>query len=723
MSNQAPAIAGSAAGAAGGLGGPQGNPFGNQRNPMLRGLFGAILFLLLALPSWATTTITGHIADLGTISQSGNTFVRFTLRGCGGGQPRVLLSALIAPTQGAAWYKDFAANTAGNVSGTIYSTRDATSLLGGDIDCNGSKVAVWYGMTIWQGGKSGPEIPVHALNGATLDVSSVTPITVNPVVVAPSGDSTYCRLDAGTGFCPQPSTTPGNWIIKGPNPWVDVLAFGAACDGVTDDSVALQNAGNFAISAGGVLKLPPQTCAYSTGLLFTQAIQIMGAAEQGDGGGPPVSSLKYTGTGTALKINNGTNFIYGVHLRSFIINGTTVSNQGVGLNCAYCNQPVIENVFVTSTSAPGFAIAADFSNSAGLISNNLLVGNGGVAVKLVGATNVNIGTCQLFQNTIAFLMGGNNQGIFVHDCPNIERQDYLVDWDDAFPSAAVTFGDNIHFERDYVIFDGGAATYPHQQVLHVSNTSTNQLTLRNLIFSDNTLFCATGFCGSTYAFNLAISGTTSAASAITLTVERNWLFGFSAGGVTSNNLAATVSWINNQNLNSFGFPVATDTNGTAYYCVTKYVGGTNNTCAIATPSVTATTLTASGAVTGASFNPSGDSLTLPGVPRMFMTAFVATVTAATQAWLAVPSVGRSITITRIGLNAVTAPAGCSTSPQFGILGSAATLALPNGSFSVDSGAISVSSTGGGVFIGVTNVDAGCGTQPANVGISIDYIMQ
>lgn len=168
--------------------------------------FMGLLCLLLAPTAWATTTVTGHVADLGGVSQTSNTFVRFTLRGCAGGTPRVLGTALIAPTQGATWFKDFAADSSGNVSGTIYSTRDSTGLLAGDIDCNGSRLAVWYGMTIWQGGKSGPEIPVHAKSGATLDVSSVTPITTNPVIVAPTGDSTYLRLDAGNSPVTGPLT-------------------------------------------------------------------------------------------------------------------------------------------------------------------------------------------------------------------------------------------------------------------------------------------------------------------------------------------------------------------------------------------------------------------------------------------------------------------------------------------------------------------------------------
>jgi hypothetical protein len=156
-----------------------------------------LLFVLLAIPgaAHATTTISGNLKDLGTNASSG--FVRFTLKGCGGNQATVPGVAVLAPTQGAVWFKDFVADASGHISGTIYSTRDSTGLLGGDIECGTSFTSVYYGMSVWVGGKSGPEIGVHAKNGATLDPGSVTPITTNPVTTAPTGDSTYARLDGG----------------------------------------------------------------------------------------------------------------------------------------------------------------------------------------------------------------------------------------------------------------------------------------------------------------------------------------------------------------------------------------------------------------------------------------------------------------------------------------------------------------------------------------------
>jgi hypothetical protein len=42
-------------------------------------------------------------------------------------------------------------------------------------------------------GKGGPETPIVARNGDTFDISNITPITTNPVVTAPTGDTTYER--------------------------------------------------------------------------------------------------------------------------------------------------------------------------------------------------------------------------------------------------------------------------------------------------------------------------------------------------------------------------------------------------------------------------------------------------------------------------------------------------------------------------------------------------
>jgi hypothetical protein len=168
-----------------------------------RGFFGGlfVLVLLFTPGAFATTSVTGRIQNLGTGNVTSAAFVRFWLRGCAGNQPRVNGTSIIGPTAGGVFFFDISADSSGNISGTLYSTRDSTGLLGGDIECGGSKLGVWYGMQAFVGGKGGPEVAVHAKNGVVLDITSVTPITTNPVNPAPTGDSTYCRLDGGNGPC------------------------------------------------------------------------------------------------------------------------------------------------------------------------------------------------------------------------------------------------------------------------------------------------------------------------------------------------------------------------------------------------------------------------------------------------------------------------------------------------------------------------------------------
>jgi hypothetical protein len=165
----------------------------------MRSLALPLILAILAFPGAlrATTTVSGHVFDLGGNPAPRGTFVRFYLRGCGGNQPTVPGVATLAPTNGSVWYIDLPSDNSGNVSGTLYSTRDAAGTGNGEIECGNSFTAVWYGMQVWLAGKSGPEIPVHAKNGATLDPSSVTPISTSPVVTAPTGDGTYARLDGG----------------------------------------------------------------------------------------------------------------------------------------------------------------------------------------------------------------------------------------------------------------------------------------------------------------------------------------------------------------------------------------------------------------------------------------------------------------------------------------------------------------------------------------------
>ena len=172
-----------------------------------------LVILLLCGSAFATTAVTGHMSTLGGTVPNG-TYVRFWLRGCGGNQPRVGSIAVIAPTQGGVFFFDFPANASGDISGTLYSTRDLAGTGDGEIECGGSHTATWYGMQFFYAGKGGPETPISAKNTDTFDISTVTPITTNPVVTAPSGDTTYARLDGGNQPFTGNVTPSGNGTLN-----------------------------------------------------------------------------------------------------------------------------------------------------------------------------------------------------------------------------------------------------------------------------------------------------------------------------------------------------------------------------------------------------------------------------------------------------------------------------------------------------------------------------
>jgi hypothetical protein len=81
------------------------------------------------------------------------------------------------------------------------------------------------------------------------------------------------------GGAPVPSTTQANtWTssqtFKGPSPWRDVMAFGAKCDGITDDSAAFQAAFNAALADPGGTVYIPWSPANTNGCVVKSGISI-----------------------------------------------------------------------------------------------------------------------------------------------------------------------------------------------------------------------------------------------------------------------------------------------------------------------------------------------------------------------------------------------------------------------------------------------------------------
>lgn len=303
-----------------------------------------ILALLLLCPfSAATTTVSGNIKTLGTTVVT-NSFVRFRLHGCGGNQPRVTGVAIMPANTNGDFYFDFKASSTGVVSGTLYSTRDAAGTGNGEIECGGSYTSVWYGMQVYQNSVPGPEIPVHAKNGATLDVANVTPITVNPVVMAPTGDSTYLRLDGGNSPITGAVTFQGNDTFTGTNTFDSLTASSAT---VTTGNVTQLTATSAAVASGTFDKINnvwymggtayPCTQAGLTAVLTAAnavggevnakactSVTISAANTIGDGTHGVSLLVPNSGTWTLTGITDGTSCFFNLKSGSSIIgNGAT----------------------------------------------------------------------------------------------------------------------------------------------------------------------------------------------------------------------------------------------------------------------------------------------------------------------------------------------------------------------------------------------------------------
>jgi hypothetical protein len=142
------------------------------------------------------------------------------------------------------------------------------------------------------------------------------------------------------GLPGQVMTTVGNQVNWATGPVYSVLAFGAACDGSTDDSAAIQAAVNAAeattASSPGTVLIPPgNSCLFGSTITITGFTLVTGVGPKPAQGTPFFipnhggSGLIYTGTGDAFLVQNGspTNFTFYVSFRNLNFTATHAANS------------------------------------------------------------------------------------------------------------------------------------------------------------------------------------------------------------------------------------------------------------------------------------------------------------------------------------------------------------------------------------------------------------
>ncbi|HEV7427400.1 MAG TPA: glycosyl hydrolase family 28-related protein [Thermoanaerobaculia bacterium] len=149
-------------------------------------------------------------------------------------------------------------------------------------------------------------------------------------------------------------TVQGNLTIKGPNPWVDIRAYGADT-AAADNTAAIQAAINAAGSDGGTVFFPAGTfkCTGSLSLDGKTGIQLMGA-RMSEGVRSP--TLQYTGFGPAfLSLHSSSD----IRLHGLSIQYDNTSFSGVLVDCDNINSSDTSLVRIEHCSFSGLGSAVN----------------------------------------------------------------------------------------------------------------------------------------------------------------------------------------------------------------------------------------------------------------------------------------------------------------------------------------------------------------------------
>lgn len=261
-------------------------------------------------------------------------------------------------------------------------------------------------------------------------------------------------------------------ISPGAREKMNLTAFGAKCDGATDDTAALAKF-FAAVSRGAAGVMPPGTCR------FTAPLTLAGNDWSLEGAGLETTKLLYAGASTTISpitIGNGTNQFHGVELRNFTITSSTTMTAGTGLHVAKLGRSIIEDVNIDGQDGAGKLWngvwfdqidAIFYTGFFAKARNEALIVNGGVGPSM--KADLYISQCKITQSSVGVHIAGGFGGFDAQQCDIIgSRVNVLID-----TSVAAEQNREIYFGTGAAMDTGGID-------LLVNDTRAGPLTLLKL---------------------------------------------------------------------------------------------------------------------------------------------------------------------------------------------------------------------------------------------------
>lgn len=197
----------------------------------------------------------------------------------------------------------------------------------------------------------------------------------------------------------------GNEKIGGSDYYINLVDFGVVGDGVTDNTLALQNAINEAISSKKTLFIPAGDYGVNSKLTINGRISIIGEGEYS-------SIIRALQPMTAL-IEFSDTPINACYFHNLNVSGN--NNADIGIKATQLSDTMFSSVRVTSTLTKAISVGSGWSNT---YFDCMIHANQGNGLQLEGSSNnsVNIIATQIFNNDGIGLFIRSGRNVNVNNC-------------------------------------------------------------------------------------------------------------------------------------------------------------------------------------------------------------------------------------------------------------------------------------------------------------------